>query len=86
VLKRNSVRKDENISTRDFDELGITSGAMLSNHLPFAAELFVTAAAKVAVTAANEIVHIDAVFGPYVVDVSPDSFHAPRYFVPESNG
>jgi hypothetical protein len=63
MLKRNSVRKDENIPTRDFDELGIASVAMLSHHLPFAAELFVTAAAKVAATAADQVVHIDAVSG-----------------------
>jgi hypothetical protein len=53
VLERNSVRKDENISTRNLDELGIASVAMLSNHLSFAAKLFVTAAAKVAATAAD---------------------------------
>jgi hypothetical protein len=63
MLERNFVRKEENISTRDFDEHGIASVAMLSNHLPFAAELFVTAAAKVAATAADQIVHIDAVSG-----------------------
>jgi hypothetical protein len=63
VLEWNPVRKEENISTRNLDELGIASVAMFSNHLPFAAELFLTAAAKVAATAADQIVHIHAVSG-----------------------
>jgi hypothetical protein len=63
VLEWNPVRKEENISTRNFDELGIASVAMLSNHLSFAAELFMTAAANAAATAADQIVHIHAVSG-----------------------
>src|SRR5438067_11938917 len=86
VLERNLIRKDENISTRDFDELGIASVPMLSDHLPFAAELFVTSPAKVAATAADQIMHIHAVAGRNVVDVSRHSIHAPSYYVPESNG
>jgi hypothetical protein len=53
VLEWNLVRKHKYVSTRDLDELGVASVAMLSNHLPFAAELFVTATAKVAATAAD---------------------------------
>jgi hypothetical protein len=53
VLEWNPVREDENISTRNLDELGIASVAMLSNHLSFAAKLFVTATAKIAATAAD---------------------------------
>jgi hypothetical protein len=63
VLEWNLVRKEENISTRNLDELGIASFAMLSNHLSFAAELFVTAPAKVAATAADQIVQIHTVSG-----------------------
>ena len=60
VLEWNPVRKEENISTRDLDELGIAAVAILSNHLPADAELFVTAAAEITETAADQIVHIHA--------------------------
>ena len=63
MLERNLVREDENISTRDLDELGIAAVAMLSNHLPLGAELFVTADAEITAAAADQIVHIDAVPG-----------------------
>ena len=86
MLEWDLVGKDKNISSRDLDELGVASVAMLSNHSPFAAELFVTAATKVAATAAHQIVHIDAVPRGNVVDLSPYRFHTPRYFVPEGNG
>src|SRR5947208_9778478 len=86
VLEGNLVGKDKNISTRDLDELGIAAIALLSDHLPFAAELFVTATAKIAATATDQIVHIHTVFRRNMVDLSPHSFHTPRYFVPESNG
>src|SRR5207253_11104183 len=86
VLEWNPVRKEEHISTRNLDELGVASVAMLSNHLPFSAELFVTATAKIAATAADRRVHIHTLSGRNGVDVSPDILHAPRYLGPERNG
>src|SRR5437773_4575182 len=85
MLEWNLIRKDKYVSTRDFDELGVTSVAMFSNHLPFGAELFVTAKAEITATAADEIVHIDAVSRGDVVDLFAHRFHTARYFVPESH-
>ena len=61
VLEWNLIRKDKDASPRNFNELGVAAVAMLSNHLPFAAELFVTAQAEIAAAAADQIVHIHAV-------------------------
>jgi hypothetical protein len=83
VLKWNLIRKQKNISTGNFDEFGVAAVAMLSDHLPFDAELLVTAEAEIAATATDEVVHIDAVVRRKVGDFPADRFHTPRYFVPE---
>ena len=61
VLEWNLIREHKNISTGDFNELGVAAVAMLSDHLPFDAELLVTAKAEITATATDQIVHVDAV-------------------------
>jgi hypothetical protein len=61
VLEWNLIREQKNISTGDFNELGVATVAMFSDHLPFDAELLVTAEAEVTATAADQIVDIDTI-------------------------
>ena len=85
LRERDFIRKSEDISRRNFDELGVAAVAVFPNHLHLGAELFVAAPAEGTGAAVCQVVHANAVARPEGIDISAGGFDRACYFVPGSD-
>jgi hypothetical protein len=85
MLERNLTGKSKYVSSRDFDKLRVTAVALLPNHLPFGAKLFVPAKAEITAAATYQIMHAHAVAWPDAIDIFTHDLYLTCHFVSESD-
>src|SRR5206468_8485638 len=79
----NLVGKRKRIRAGNFDEFCVTAVPMFANHLSAATELFQAAHTKLAASAADQVMHTNAVSRRQVRDLRANFFHAAGDSVPE---